>query len=395
MLIFGKTSAYSHAEAAKKLREKGSGEGIAKADLSTPCLLLDLDRFEANITKMSAHAQASSISLRPHAKTHKCVEIARRQLKSGARGICVATIAEAEVMARGGIKGLLITSELVGRPKVSRLIKILKTNPETLVVADHPDNVAELQEAAAAAGLRIGVMLDVDVGSNRTGLSPGEPALRLAEKIGSSKNLETKGLCAYAGHSSHVIGFEARKKSSAEAMSKAIETRDLLKKHGHNAEIVSGGSTGTYNIDSGIAGVSELQVGSYVFMDVDYRKIGGRGGDVYEDFTPSLTVISTVIHRSGSKAILDAGFKAFSTDRKFGPEPLDLTGVKYSFAGDEHGAVLLENPSREVKLGDRLEWIIPHCDPSVNLYDRMYVVRGEKVQTVWTIMDRAAGLSYF
>jgi 3-hydroxy-D-aspartate aldolase len=390
-----KTGGYSHEEVVRKVQEHGSVAGVSRADLSTPCLLLDLDRFEANIDKMSLHSRNSSVALRPHAKTHKCVEVARRQIKAGARGICVATIAEAEVMSRAGVRGLLITAEMVGRPKVSRLMKLLKKSPDILAVVDHPDNVAELQQAAEAAKVRLGIMIDLDVGSNRTGSLPGEPALLLAERIGKSKNLELKGVCAYAGHSSHVVGFDARKESSNEAMGKAIATRDLLAKHGHNAEIVSGGSTGTYNIDSSIKGVSELQAGSYVFMDVDYRRIGGQSGSVYEDFAPALTVLGTVIHRSGNKAVLDAGIKAFATDRKFGPEPKDISGVTYSFRGDEHGSLALENPSREIKLGDRIEMIIPHCDPNVNLYDRIYGIRGEKVESVWSVLDRAVGLPYF
>jgi len=395
VLLLGKSNGYSDAEVATMIRERGMTEGVSKADLSTPCLLLDLDRFEANIRKMSEHARSHSIGLRPHAKTHKCAEIASRQVKAGARGVCVATIAEAEVMARAGIKGLLITSEMVGKPKVSRLVKLVRLSPDTMAVVDNPDNVAELQQAAEAARVRIPVLIDLDVGSNRTGVASVAQGLQLAEKIGASKNLDLRGICAYAGHSSHVVGFEARKNSSFEAMSKAIEAREQLKQRGHNVEILTGGSTGTYNIDSSIKGMSELQVGSYVFMDVDYRKIGGQSAAIYDDFAPSLTVLCTVIHRSGNKAVVDAGFKAFTTDRKFGPEPKDLTGVKYGFAGDEHGALTLEDPNREVRLGDRLEWIIPHCDPNVNLYDRIYCVRGDKVEGVWSIMDRASTLPYF
>jgi D-serine deaminase-like pyridoxal phosphate-dependent protein len=377
------------------MQKKDSLAGMSRSELPTPCLLLDLDRFEANIEKMAGHSRSQSIGLRPHAKTHKCVEIAQRQIRAGARGICAATIAEAEVLSRAGIPGILITSEMVGKPKVKRLIAVARNSPDMMVAVDHPDNARELQEAAEAARLRLNVMLDLDVGSNRTGSAPGEPALKLAQEIGKAKSLQLKGISAYAGHSSHVVGFEARKASSKEAMGKALETRDLLRKNGFEIEIISGGSTGTYNIDSSIQGMSELQVGSYVFMDVDYRRIGGQSGDVYEDFAPSLTVLATVIHRSGNKAVLDGGIKAFATDRKFGPEPRDLTGVTYSFSGDEHGKLLLENPSREVKLGDRLELIIPHCDPNVNLYDRFYVVRGERVEAVWSIMDRDGARAYF
>ena len=371
------------------MQKQGSLAGMSRSDLTTPSLLLDLDRFEANIEKMAAHARTHSIDLRPHAKTHKCVEVAQRQIKAGARGICVATIAEAEVLAGGGITGLLITSEMVGSPKIKRVMALVKNSPDLMVAVDHPDNVKELQEAAEVARVRLDVLVDLDVGSDRTGAQPGEPALKLAQEIGKAKNLRLKGICAYAGHSSHVVGFEPRKVSSKEAMGKALETRDLLRKNGFEQEILSGGSTGTYNIDSSIEGISELQVGSYVFMDVDYRKIGGQSGEVYEDFAPALTVLTTVIHRSGNKAIVDGGIKAFATDRKFGPEPRDLTGVTYAISGDEHGRLLLENPSREVKLGDRLEFIIPHCDPNVNLYDRIYGMRGEKVETVWSVMDRA------
>lgn len=394
-LLLGRPKSYS-AEALVDRARSGKGfDGVTRADIPTPCLVLDLQPFEANIQKMSRHARSSSIALRPHAKTHKCVEIARRQIGAGALGVCVATIAEAEVMAQAGVKGLVITSEMVGRPKIRRLLRVIEKQPDTLVVVDHADNVQELQDAAAAARIRIPVLLDIDVGSNRTGLAPGEPALRLAEKAAACKNLSLKGLSAYAGHSSHVVGFGARKASSREAMAKALETRDLLRKNGHAVEILSGGSTGTYNIDSSIEGVSELQVGSYVFMDVDYRRIGGQSGPLYDDFAASLSVIATVIHRSGRKAIVDAGLKAFATDRKFGPELRDLTGVTYSFAGDEHGSLLLENPSREVKLGDRIEFIVPHCDPNVNLYDRIYVMRDEKVAAIWPIMDRGPRISHY
>jgi 3-hydroxy-D-aspartate aldolase len=364
-------------------------------DLSTPCLVLDLDRFESNLDKMSHFVQSRGVALRPHAKTHKCVNIARRQIEKNAIGISVATIAEAEVMARAGIRGLLITAEMVGEPKISRLVQLVTTAPDTMVVVDHADNVRELQQAAASAGVRMNVLIDLDIGQNRTGIQPGEPALKLAETIASSRNLDLKGICAYGGHVAHVVGFEERLASSRRAMERAIATRDLLVKNGHKMEILSGASTGTYNIDSDIEGLTELQSGSYVFMDVEYRRIGGKSGAVYEDFASALTVFATVIHRSGNKAIVDAGLKAFATDRAFGPELLDITGVRYEFAGDEHGRLILESPSREIKLGDKLRFIAPHCDPTVNLYDRINCVRGDVVEDVWPIMERASGATYF
>jgi D-serine deaminase-like pyridoxal phosphate-dependent protein len=357
-------------------------------DLPTPCLVLDLDRFEANLDKMSRFTRERGIALRPHAKTHKCVNIARRQLDKGAIGICAATIAEAEVLARGGIRGLLITGEMVGEPKMSRLMRLMSNAPDTMVVVDNVLNVDELQRAAAAAGVHLTVLIDLDIGQNRTGAQPGEPALRLAERITSAKNLALKGICAYAGHAAHVVGFDERRASSQRAIAHALATRDLLLKNGHNVEILSGASTGTYNIDADIRGMTEMQSGSYVFMDVEYRKIGGKSGAVYEDFAPALCVLSTVIHRSGNKAIVDAGIKAFATDRGFGPEPLGMTGVKYEFAGDEHGRLLLEE--EQIQLGDRLRFIIPHCDPTVNLYDRFFCLRGDIVEEEWPIMERTS-----
>src|SRR5712691_9112599 len=178
-----------HCDVVKKIHE-----------LPTPCLLVDLDRFESNLDKMSRHTRECGIALRPHAKTHKCVNIARRQLEKGAIGVCVATIAEAEVMLRGGIRGLLITGEMVGEPKTSRLIRLLRQAPETMVVVDDVRNVDDLQKAAWGAGIQIRVLIDLDIGQNRTGIQPGPPALALAEHIADAKNLELKGICAYAGH---------------------------------------------------------------------------------------------------------------------------------------------------------------------------------------------------
>jgi len=355
-------------------------------DLPTPCLVLDLDGLESNLDKMSRFSRERGIQLRPHAKTHKCVKIAKRQLEKGAIGISVATIAEAEVMTRAGIRGLLITGEMAGEPKISRLVAVVAQAADAMVVVDNVQNVDQLQRAASLAGVEISILIDLDIGQNRTGIQPGAPALQLAERIDRAKNLRLKGICAYAGHVAHVNGFEERRTQSHRAISQALATRDLLRENGHNAEILSGASTGTYNIDSFIDGMTEMQSGSYVFMDVEYRRIGGQSGPVYEDFTPALWVLATVIHRSGNKAIVDAGLKAFSTDRPFGPEPFGTTGVTYEFAGDEHGRLILAKS--DVQLGDRLRFIMPHCDPTVNLYDSYHVLAGDMLIDIWSVDAR-------
>ncbi len=385
-------SGYTLREIEQRLESGEDPVNIEKEDLPTPCLLLDLDLLEANIRKMAQHAAATAIHLRPHAKSHKCPEIAKRQIDNGALGVSTATIYEAESMSSAGIQGLLVTSEMVGRNKIERLLRITSKQPDTLSVVDNSFHARELNEAAAAVGVTLNVLIDVDPGGRRTGIVPGDEAVALAEQIMKLGHLELQGIHAYAGVASHVEGFQARQIESKEAMRKPIETFLRLKKAGLPVKILSGASTGTYNIDSELEGITEFQVGSYVFMDVDYRRIGGKEGPLYEDFSPSLTVLSTVISKNYSDwATVDAGLKAFSTDRQFGPEIKGITGVEYQFMGDEHGGVILDNPSREIRLGDRLEFIVPHCDPNVNLYDHLVCLRGTRVEAIWRITGRGHG----
>ncbi|MGH9767145.1 MAG: DSD1 family PLP-dependent enzyme [Blastocatellia bacterium] len=381
---------YSRAEIDERVKLRKGLDGLTKADLVTPALILDLDLFDANVAKMAAHAKSSKINLRPHGKTHKCVEIAQRQIKAGAIGLCVATIREAEAMSAAGVKGLLITSELVGKPKIERLIKLARRAPDTMAVVDNADHAKQLSDAAVAAKLNLSVMIDIDPGGRRTGVPAGEQAIALAEKVARLPNLKLRGIHGYSGASAHVNTFEARRNHSANVMAPILGTFADLKKRGLPVEIMSGGSTGTYNIDSALEGMTELQCGSYVFMDVEYRACGGKSGAVYEDFAPSLTVMATVISKSyPDRATTDAGIKAFATDRaKHLPEIKGVTGVTMGYGGDEHGILSFNNPSRDFKIGDRVEFIIPHCDPNVNLYDRIYCVRGENVVDVWRTVGR-------
>lgn len=360
--------------------------GRTKDELPTPALVVDLDQLEGNITRLATHAKAAGIALRPHAKTHKCAAIARQQVAAGALGVCVATLREAEAMAEGGVGGILITSEMVGSVKIRRLLELARRQPDTMSVVDDPGHAAELSAAARAAGLILNVLIDVDPGSRRTGVAAGEGAAQLARKIAGLPGLRLRGIHCYSGSSAHVTGFEQRRAHSEKAMSPAIATFRELRREGLPMEILSGGSTGTYNIDPAFGAMTELQAGSYVFMDVDYRRIGGARGPVYDDFAPSLAVIATVISRPGrNRATVDAGLKAFATDRKFGPEPKDLPGATFSWGGDEHGILDLTQASREPRLGERLEFIVPHCDPTVNLHDHIHALRGDRVEAVWPV----------
>lgn len=360
--------------------------GLSKQDLPTPSLLVDLDLMESNIERMSAFVRSNGLSLRPHIKTHKCPEIGRLQVMAGAVGVCAATLREAEAMAQAGITGILITGEAVGGEKVERLVRLTRRQADTMTVVDCAEHAELLSDAARAAGVILNVLIDIDPGLHRTGIPAGDGAVALAERIARLPRLRLRGLQCYSADTSHVAGFEARRAHSERCMIPAIETFRRLKEIGLPVEIMSGASTGTYNIDAAFRGMTELQCGSYVFMDVDYRKIGGRSGPEYEDFAQCLTVLATVISRNHPHmATVDAGFKAFATDRPFGPVLKGITGVTYRFGGDEHGMLELDNPSREIRLGDRLEFVIPHCDPTVNLHDRIYGLRGDRVEAIWPI----------
>jgi D-serine deaminase-like pyridoxal phosphate-dependent protein len=380
-----------HREEVDRLVERGKTDVLTRADIPTPALVLDLDAFEWNIAKMAGHLRERRKGFRPHGKTHKCPEIAKALVKAGAVGSCVAKLSEAEVFADQGIKGLLVTTQVVGRKKIERAVALAARAPDTIFVVDDARIAREMNDAAAAhKGKRpVKVNLAVDLLYGRTGIPAGEPAVDLVKAMASMPNVTFAGIQAYDGGASHTIGFGARQERSKTNMAQAVETRHMLDRAGIACPMLSCGSTGTYNIDSEIDGITELQPGSFMFMDIDYNRIGGAdGGTVYQDFKNALTVVTTVVSRRAGAAIVDGGFKAFSTDRAFTPELKGIDGVPYAWAGDEHGRLDLSKTSVDVKLGDRLEFIIPHCDPSVNLHDRIYALRGDRVEAVWPVAAR-------
>jgi 3-hydroxy-D-aspartate aldolase len=357
-------------------------------DVPTPALLLDADRFDRNLARMAARVREAGKNLRPHAKTHRCPEIARRQVAAGALGVACAKLGEAEVMARAGVRGLLITTEVVAPAAVRRLTRLTGEAQDTMVVVDHPDNVHALARAAAEDGVTLNVLVDVHVGARRTGAEPGDPALALGRLVAEQRHLRLRGLQGYAGQCAHVMGWAARRDASHKAMAPLMETRARFEAVGLPVEVVAGGSTGTYDIDLELAGLTELQAGSYCVMDIDYRRIGGRSSPALTDFEMAITVVATVVSVAADRAMVDAGLKAFSTDKPFPPEPVERPGVEYGFAGDEHGRLSLTDPSRSPQLGERIEFFPPHCDPTFNLYDRVHVVRGTSVEAVWEISAR-------
>jgi len=351
----------------------------SKLDLPTPALLVDLERLESNIRKLQTAVSAAGKHLRPHAKAHKCVEIARLQVAAGAAGVCVATMPEMELMAAAGFH-VLLTTPVASTAKTDRVAALARSGARLRVVVDHRDQAALYQDSAARAGVTLDVLVDLDVGDHRTGIPCDERAVELARSVDSSRTLKFVGLQAYSVSASHTEGWEARRNHSRRAMAQATAVQRALLACGLDASTLTGGSTGTWDIDSEIPEMTELQAGSYALMDVAYGRIGGV------PFAPAMTVLATVISINHSDRVtVDAGFKAFSTDRPFGPEPVQVAGVRWEWAGDEHGVLHLENPSRRLALGDRIEFVPPHCDPTVNLYDRIYAIRGDEVIAEWPL----------
>lgn len=355
-------------------------------EIPTPALLLDLDAFEHNIEKMAAHLKARHKAFRPHGKTHKCPEVAKALLRAGAIGCCAARLSEAEVFAESGIPGLLVTTAVVGKEKIARAVALAAKAPDTIFVVDDRQNVRDINDAAGTG--RQPINLAVDLFFGRTGIAPGPPAVELAQLIDSLSNVTFVGLQSYDGAAAHTTPFDARSTRTRTTMGKAVETRAMIERAGIACPLVTGGSTGTYRFDSENPGMTELQPGSFVFMDMEYGTIGGPDGSEYRDFKNSLTVMTTVVSRTPGFAIVDGGYKAFSTDRPFTPQPVGIDGVSYGWAGDEHGRLDMSKASRDLKVGDHVEFLPPHIDPTVNLYDSIYALRGDRVDAVWPIAAR-------
>ena len=350
---------------------------MLKREILTPALLLDLDAFEANLARMINHVKSSGKALRPHAKAHKCVEIAKRQLAAGACGVCVATLTEAELMSSGGITGILLTSPVADPGKIARIVQT-----GAMVAVDHAQQVEWYQEAARSANNKIDMLIDLDVGDHRTGARDVAQALEIAEAVDRASHLNLRGLQAYSAKGSHVAGEEGVR-LSREVYAHAAEVRDAIARKGIPTEILSGGSTGTWQIDTAIPDLTEMQAGSFVLMDLEYRRSG-------MDFRQVITVLGTVVSANHDNfATVDSGIKSFSTDRAYGPEAAHLLGLTYRFGGDEFGYVNVDDPAKRPRLGDKIEFIPPHCDPTVNLYPLMYACRGDRVEAVWPVKSLA------
>lgn len=358
--------------------------------LHTPALVLDLDAMERNIAAMAAHCRGVGQALRPHAKSHKSPDIAQAQMAAGAAGQCCATLREAEVLTEAGISGILVTSPPTGAAKVARLMALHRKAPDLAVAGDTAAHIAALADAAAAAGgAPLKVVVDFDVGTRRTGARDAAAVVALARLAAAAEGLEFAGLQAYYGHLQHIADFDERRAAVKAQSARIREAIAALTEAGLPPALVTGGGTGTHDIDHREGVLNELQAGSYVFADVEYDACALTPENP-RPFAPALFVHATVVNDvHDSHAVIDAGLKSFATD---GPAPVFAdgapAGATYRFLGDEHGAVDYGAANERLAVGAQVACQAPHCDPTVNLYDVYHCVRGDVLADIRPVAAR-------
>ena len=362
------------------------GRAAARDQLNTPVLVIDREALDRNIARMADHARARGAALRPHAKTHKSVDLARRQIAAGAIGVCCAKLGEAEALAEGGIARLLITSPVVSAPAIRRLVELARRLDELIVVVDHPANASAL---AAAADRPLDVLIDIDPGIRRTGVASPAAAVALVDHVRGLGRLRYRGVQMYCGVQQHIADFQAREAAIRARMHDLESILGALSQHDARPEIVTGAGTGSHRIDGALGLYTEWQVGSYVFMDRQYAEcdLTGDGEPLFEY---ALFVDTRVIScNTAGMATIDAGFKALATD---GGAPAIVAGAPagsvYRFMGDEHGAIVDPSSAHRWRLGELVRLAVPHCDPTVNLYDSYHVLAGDTLEAIWPVSAR-------
>ncbi|MFZ9872263.1 MAG: DSD1 family PLP-dependent enzyme [Steroidobacteraceae bacterium] len=364
------------------------GRAGSRSELVTPALVLDLDAAEKNFRLLLDTLQTRGLALRVNVKTHKCLALARWQMQLGASGVCCATLGEAAVMIEGGIAGVLIATPMTTPQKIAEVIR-LAAKGDLLLAVDHPDNVAALSKAAAAAGVTIGILVDVDPGSKRTGVASDEVAIALVQQVTGSPGLRYRGLQCYAGFIQHIENLVERREKNMQVTTRLQRLVERLRSMALAPEIVSGGGTGTFDLDAMAAVFTESQAGSFMFMDVQYEDVWTKDG-LTPPFEPAMFV-QTAVHSASHAGVVttDAGSKRFATDggRVIVQTPMPVP-VEYKFHGDEHGKIFFADGKTHLTVGDRVECRLPHCDPTINLYDRIHCVRGDVLVDVWRIDAR-------
>ena len=365
------------------------GRQGSRADLNPPVLILDRDALDRNIARMAALTKAAGVALRPHAKTHKSVAIARRQLDAGAVGVCCAKIGEAEVLADSGITGILITSPVAAPAAIARLAALAARAEGLMAVVDHPAVAQRLDAALAADGAQLDVIIDIDPGIARTGVASAEAAVALARTIEALSTLTYRGVQYYCGSQQHIESYAERRAAIVERTDYLQGVIAALADAGFAPPIVTGSGTGTHRIDLDLGVFTELQAGSYVFMDKQYLDCELAEGEA-APFEVALAVDARVVSANHSGLVtIDAGFKSLSTDggvavvRRGAPE-----SAFFAFMGDEHAALIAPGIGEALLPGDPVSLTVPHCDPTVNLYDHYHVVAGDTLVDIWPVSAR-------
>lgn len=366
--------------------------GDALADVDTPALILDLDKFESNLRRMIDATRAAGVRLRPHAKSHKCVEIARRQIAAGAVGVCCQKVSEAEVFVAEGIIDVLITNEVAGEQKLYRLAELARRHPNSRigVCVDDAANARQIGAICQKQGARLDVYVELDVGQNRCGVIDAPAAVAIAKAVVASPKLTFMGLHAYAGSAQHRRGVPERRSAVHAAARRAEEVRAAFRAADIPCEVITGGGTGTFAYEAASGVYNEVQPGSFALMDVDYAR--NEPDPNVPRFDHALFILATVMSLRASegneRATLDAGLKAFSTDS--GPALPTFPGWQVRSVSDEHTVLHRTADGPPVKLGDKALLIPGHCDPTVNLHDWIVAIRKGVVEAVWPVDARGA-----
>lgn len=365
------------------------GTENSRAKLVTPALIIDLDVFDENLSRMTEQLGAAGISLRPHAKTHKSATIAKLQIERGALGVCCATLREAEAIAGDGVPGVLITSPVVGEAKIARLADLHDSAEGLMVCADNPDNVKSISAAMTRSQKPLPVIVDFDVGMHRTGVPDKERAVLLAQLIEELPGLRYAGVQGYSGKVQHIESYADRDQEYNAQMDRLEDVVRHLTDNGLAPEIVTGGGTGTHALDCARGLFTEHQAGSYVFMDVEYNAVELHS-NAASPFATSLYVQCSVVSNNHDGFVtIDGGYKCFATD---GPKPeiapSSIEGAEYNRFGDEHGQIMLPEGAEKPELAAPIALITPHCDPTVNLHNFYHCVRGDRLVDIWPVDGR-------
>lgn len=342
-------------------------------ELDTPALLLDIDLCQGNLQKMASFFAGKKSQLRPHFKNHKCVSLARRQLSAGSIvGLTCAKLSEAEILADHGVTNILIANQVVGQPKVRRLIDVAR-HAEIAVAIDDVSQAKAISEVASEAGVTIGTLVEVDIGMSRCGVGAGEPALELARKIVQLPGTDLKGIQAFEGHAIYINDAQERARLVRRSLQLALDTRELIELSGVRIGVISGGSTANHQIVVDM--VDEVQAGTYATMDWRYQEMS-------PEFDIALTILAMVISKRAGEAVLDVGVKAAGAE--FGdPKILGAPEVEIPVFKSEEHCVLKNTP--EWRVGDTIQLIPSHACTTCNLYRQMFVHQDGKVVDIWPI----------